>query len=410
MKYRIGLVLQTASTGGWRFTYSLCRGIRQRFPDTQLTVYLGTPVVKTFPQDTPIESLRKLGVEVETYIPPFPEKDRSGLRHWASMPRRWNRARVLRRQQAAWESQDLVFFAWPYHLPFPRLDRPVAFLPHDFFYLHFMGSFDITNQSSSQFVQDHQPWMESGYSVVSTHFIASELEKAFPTRRGSGSSLAVIHLSRLTQNEAIPSHRVEEILRARRIEGEFILSINNASHHKNLGQVLAAFFYLTESFPNIKLLVCGYGTAGVSGRANHPNYIDLQDPNPNVFCLGMLSDCEISALIQNAKLVINASLYEAGNGSGLDAWSLGTPVAMSNIPPFIEQMNVLGVQAATFNPRCCFGMRDAMHSILENPNRAEEMSRVSKAQMETYTWSDIAQKYMEFFDDAIRDYQMHRGT
>jgi glycosyltransferase involved in cell wall biosynthesis len=407
MKYRIGLVLQTASTGGWRFTFSLCRGIRQRFPDTQLTVYLGKSVTQTFRQDRPGESLRQLGVAVEKYVPPFPEKHRTGLRHWASMPRRWHRSRVLLRQKAAWELQDLVFFPWPYHLEFVQLDRPTAFLPHDFFYLHFLGSFEINNERSTQFVQDHRPWLESGYSVVSTHFIASELEKTFPTRLRSP---AVIHLSRLSQNEAIPTHRIEEILQDLRIEGDFILNINNASHHKNLGQVLTAFYYLTQSFPKLKLVVCGFGTAGVAGRANQPNYIDLQDPNPNVFCLGMLSDCQITALIQRAKLVVNASLYEAGNGSGLDAWSLGTPVAMSNIPPFIEQMNVLGVQATIFNPRCCFEMREAMHSILADPNRAQEMSRVSKAQMEKYTWGDIAEKYMEFFDDSIRDFHMRRGT
>jgi len=407
MKYRIGLVLQTASTGGWRFTHSLCRGIRQRFPKTQLTVYLGKSVIKTFQQDTPGESLRQLGVAVETYVPPFPEKHRAGLSQLASMPRRWNRSRILRRQKAAWESQDLMFFPWPYHLKFTHLNRPTAFLPHDFFYLHFMGSFELNNDRSTQFVQDHRPWLESGYSVVSTHFIASELEKTFPTRLRSP---AVIHLGRLSQNDAIPEPRIEEILRDLRIEGDFVLNINNASHHKNLGQVLASFHYLTQSFPTLKLVVCGFGTAGVVGRANQPNYIDLQDPNPNVFCLGMLSDCQITALIQSSKLVVNASLYEAGNGSGLDAWSLGTPVAMSNIPPFIEQMDVLGVRAATFNPRCCFEIRDAMHSILADPDLAQEMSRVSKAEMEKYTWGDIAQKYMEFFDESIRDFRMRQGV
>jgi glycosyltransferase involved in cell wall biosynthesis len=55
-------------------------------------------------------------------------------------------------------------------------------------------------------------------------------------------------------------------------------------------------------------------------------------------------------------------------------------------------------------------MREAMHSILADPNRAQEMSRVSKAQMEKYTWGDIAEKYMEFFDDSIRDFHMRRGT
>ncbi len=58
----------------------------------------------------------------------------------------------------------------------------------------------------------------------------------------------------------------------------------------------------------------------------------------NIYGLGYVDNVEIDGLIQSAHIVVNSSLYEGGNGPGFDAWSRGIPVAMSNIPPFLEHV------------------------------------------------------------------------
>jgi glycosyltransferase involved in cell wall biosynthesis len=398
---KVGIVLQAASTGGWRFTHALCRGIREKYPRTNITVYLDESVSQAFALDDPISAFHHLQVQVETFVHPLPVKKRNGLRYLASRPKYWKHERKLLRQRESMEQKDLIFYAWPYDINYPDLIRPVAFIPHDFFYLHFMGSFQVTNAVSTHRLREHKRWMELGYPVVSTRFIASELESAFPNHKNRAT---VIHLSRLSQTSRLSDPETETIIHSLGLRDDYILNINNASYHKNLGQVLAAFYYLTQDYPQLKLIVCGYGTEGVQGRMNTPNYLDLNDTHPNVLCLGMRSDQEIAALIQRAKLVVNASLYEAGNGSGLDAWYLGTPVAMSNIPPFLEQIEELGVRATTFNPRCCFEMRQAMQTILASPSIAQEMVATSRASMEKYSWDVIAEKYMTFFEQSIRDH------
>jgi glycosyltransferase involved in cell wall biosynthesis len=115
--------------------------------------------------------------------------------------------------------------------------------------------------------------------------------------------------------------------------------------------------------------------------------------------LGLRQDREVAALIVCAKMVVNASLYEAGNGSGLDAWAAGTPVAMSAIPAFLEHLESLDVRAETFNPRCCYELRDAMLRIIEQPETASINSAYSKVSMGRYRWKDVAIKYFQCFDD-----------
>ncbi len=146
----------------------------------------------------------------------------------------------------------------------------------------------------------------------------------------------------------------------------------------------------------------GHNTHGASGAMRTPWYVDVDTEAPvesnQVISLGMRSDEEVAGLIQGARMVINASLYEAGNGSGLDAWALGTPVVMSDIPPFREHIQRLGVRAELFHPRCCFSIRDAILRVLDDESRAAVMVQESKRQMDKYTWTEVAQNYLGAFE------------
>lgn len=148
-------------------------------------------------------------------------------------------------------------------------------------------------------------------------------------------------------------------------------------------------------------MLCGSGTEELRGRANCDFYIDHASEEWNVLGVGLVRDEELVALIQCARLVINPSLYEAGNGSGLDAWALGTPVVMSNIPAFVEHLDVLGVRANLFNPRCCHEMRDAILDVLENPGKAEADAEESRKALTKYGWDIVAGKYLDFFASVI---------
>lgn len=393
---KLAIVLQCASTGGWRYCLRLAQGLTRQRPDLEVTCYLGPQVLTTFADDEPQLRLANAGVGYASW-PELPERP--------AKKRRW--VREFKYQQAhkkfdQWlkhfDQYDLVFFAWPYLLECPETSARVAFIPHDFNYLHFMGTFNMAPQDARRQHAQHARWLQRGTPIVSTNFIADELQRAFPEFQERP---RVIPLARLSDQSQLPPETAARIVRELGIEGDYLLSVNNISHHKNLGQVLSAFHYVQSGYPDLRLIIVGHNTAGIRGDVTTPWYVDQHATRGNVMSLGMRSDLEVAALIQLARLVINASLYEAGNGSGLDAWSLGSPVAMSDIPPFREQMSTLGVHAELFHPRCCFQIRDAIFNTLRDSDRIAKQVASSQVAMQSYSWDHVAQQYLQAFDHML---------
>jgi glycosyltransferase involved in cell wall biosynthesis len=393
---RLAIVLQSASTGGWRYTLRLAEGMRQARPHCELTVYLGRAVNKVCGDQLPAEVLAKLSIQVKKITWLRPCRNRSRLRNLVSMIRSVLNAPNYRRWIRELNDYDAVFFAWPYGIDCPACTSPVAFIPHDFNYTHFTGTFVESIESSELLRIQHQRWVQQAYPIVSTQFIADELKRTFPSHKHSPKVIPLSHLGSL---DAFSLHEAQQIVRGLGIAGDYILSLNNVSAHKNLGQLLAGFHYVSKLHPELKLVLAGFGTEGIHGYANSPFYIDCSRGEGNVTSLGLRQDREVAALIVCAKMVVNASLYEAGNGSGLDAWAAGTPVAMSAIPAFLEHLESLDVRAETFNPRCCYELRDAMLRIIEQPETASINSAYSKVSMGRYRWKDVAIKYFQCFDD-----------
>lgn len=391
---KLAVVLQTASTGGWRYVMRLLEGLRSQRPSLDITCYLGSPVHITFAEDRPNEYLAKLGVRVSNW-PDLPEPPPQGkfrpVRKWRYEKSQKEHERWLKHL----DDYDVVFFAWPYWLKCPDTRSRVVFIPHDFNYLHFMGAFNMAPADAQRQKRLHEQWLARGTPIVSTQFIAEELHRGFPQ---ANVTPHVIPLARLSDQVRLSEAEVLEVVQGLGIAAPYLLSVNNTAYHKNIGQILGAFHCVLEKYPQLKLVLVGHNTQGATGTMGNPWYVDLESNSPQVISLGMRSDREVAALIQGARLVINASLYEAGNGSGLDAWSLGAPVAMSEIPAFREHLTTLGVQAELFHPRCCFSIADAICRVLGDPQRATEMTEVSRAAMQKYTWDAVAKEYLRVFE------------
>jgi glycosyltransferase involved in cell wall biosynthesis len=169
---------------------------------------------------------------------------------------------------------------------------------------------------------------------------------------------------------------------------------------------LGAYYCVKQRYPNVKLIITGFGTENIRGISNSPYYIDwLQengDTQYDVESLGLLEDDDFYTLMQGAKMVINASLCEAGNGSGLDAWKIGTPVVMSNIPAFQNQLDFLGVKAELFDPRNATDIARAILHLLDNPDIAQQNVEISKQAMARYTWEDVANQYLTIFEKGLQ--------
>lgn len=294
---------------------------------------------------------------------------------------------------------DLALYPWPFLLPFPQLDIPSVGIFHDFNYkYYFSGNFVFSAAQRAQLECEMPAWLDGCTPVVSTKFMASELGAFYPR---AASRTQVVPLAPLGGIELVPVDKARETVRQLGIEEPFVLYPTHLCSHKNLGPLLAATALLRKRGHFLRLVLTGAGTDAVRGHA-HEVGLRLDANGGDVLGLGYVSNHQMDSLIQCAAVVVSPSLYEAGNGPGLDAWGRGTPVAMSNIPAFVEHLDYLGVRAKVFDPRSPIDIADKIAQILNNPDAARVDAEFSRLSMSKATWSDTAAGYMRVFRQALQ--------
>ncbi len=293
---------------------------------------------------------------------------------------------------------DLIYFPWPYLLEPPEVDVPLVGTFHDFNFKYFFGG--VTYHAEDQLTLDGQMqrWLDRAWPVVSTQFMSEELVRFYPRHRHSPTVVRLAAPSHATSVERI---QAERRVAALGVPSKYLLYPCNPASHKNISTAIAAVAELREQGHAIPLVLTG-PTLGshVSGRATAIGVERGASP-ADVIGLGYVSNEEIDALITCATAVLSCSLYEAGNGPGLDAWSRGIPVAMSNIPPFMEHMTVQGVTARVFDPRKPADLAAQIQWILEHPELAAAQARSSELALQEHTWERTALGYCEVFNQAL---------
>ncbi len=389
--------------GGCRYLRNLLLHLRAAAPALQMT-FFGNPV------SIARENLRAEFTDARIDIQPL--RSLALLRPILKLPRAqylvqaiqrhftanltwlptWLTGAVHQELESKLRNFDLAFFPWPYFLRLPRLSIPMVAVFHDMnFRYQFSGS-GFAPESLKQLDADIPQWLERTTPIVSTHFIRSEVEKFYP---GMGAKTHVIHLGPLSQvDKPLELTEARRIVDALGVPQNYLLYPTNISPHKNLGPLFSAIHLL-----NIPLVLIGYGTERLHGRACDIGLV-RNAPNPNVFGLGYLTNRQTDALIRCARIVVSTSLYEAGNGPGLDAWHMGTPVAMSNIPAFLEHCQIQGVKAQIFDPRSPRDIADKLDALLANPALAAANAQHSREAIASWSWPRVAAKYLDVFHAA----------
>jgi glycosyltransferase involved in cell wall biosynthesis len=296
---------------------------------------------------------------------------------------------------------DLAFFPWPFLMLCPNLKCPMVATFHDFnFRYYFTGNF--TFNPFQQFLLDQETpiWLKRSFPVVSTYFIDSELKKFYPD---AAHQTEVIHLASLSVQNPVSDHEARVIVsNDLKIDGDYILYPTNTCAHKNTGPLIQAMSILKNMNHNIKLILTGPNTRRINGHSSEIG-LELGTKTPDVIGLDYVSNAQMDALIQCARAVVSSSMYEAGNGPGLDAWVHAVPVAMSNIPPFIEHIEVQDVKAQVFDPRNPQDIANKIDAILSNPQKAKADALYSQQALKKITWKNVAEKYFNVFNKTIME-------
>ena len=296
-------------------------------------------------------------------------------------------------------SYDLAFFTWPYFLSCPKLNCPMIGIFHDFNYKYYFSGSHVLNRNQINMLNRDMPiWLSRSIPVVSTYFMASEIKKFYPEW---ADKVRIVHLAPFTRGTIINTDESIKTIQRLGLKKKYVLCPTNICSHKNIGPLLSAIYILNNRMgQDLNLVLTGPGTEIINGHATEIG-IEMGGEPSDVIGLGYVTNTQIDSLIQRASVVVNTSLYEAGNGSGLDAWEMGTPVAMSNIPSFIEHLEIQGLFAEIFDPRNPLDIAEKIYSIIYNKEKTEFNVNKSLEAIKNITWENTASKYIKIFEEAI---------
>ncbi|MRS12105.1 MAG: glycosyltransferase [Actinobacteria bacterium] len=301
---------------------------------------------------------------------------------------------------------DVVYLGWPFYLRPASFPTAVVATFHDFHPNHFpeaysVGQLALRNADTAEWLQRCRT------AVVSTRFIADDLASLFPE---ATVPVEIVYLASYGFHRP-EAGTVENAVRRLGIRRPFALYSGGRSAHKNVAGILEAIGILKQQGVALQLAITGAGTEeiGASGEpAAEPALAAIQEivarhglvRGVEYRPLGYVSDADVDALTAGADLIVSASLYEAGCGPAMDAWRAGVPVALSDIPPFTEQMQRFGVRAWVFDPRDPADIATKMRTAIEDTARSEEMTRASLHAFAEYGWDDVAAEYYRVFSVA----------
>ena len=404
---KLAIIHPNASLGGWKFFYLLLKNMLLVDKDLEITVFqknnYNTSIL-SYKQE-----LELIGVKFYTYHDTsekyqykkkFPIKCISNILNY---PAKFAYIKKLKNQniEEQLNNFDCVFYTWPYSTKIFDTRVPTFFNPQDCILSHYYGSYfgnmTYSNEVWTNYYNTIQKCLTIGTPIVSSHFIAEEIKRLF-----NYDVKNIIYLSKFNDYLKPTDKEIQEVYCKYGITYKYILCPNNAQLHKNLGQILSALYYIKKKHPQIKLLITGYRQGKFKLQCNTPYYCDYaNDSDYDIAVLDEIPDKDFSVLLQNAQIVINASLCEAGNGSGLDAWGCGIPVAMSDIPSFKNQIENVGVRAELFDPRNSHDIARAIIKLLDNPDIAKENAKISLEALNKYDWNAVAKQYLDIFKEEI---------
>lgn len=302
---------------------------------------------------------------------------------------------------------DLIYFANPFFMAPVRFVPPVVATIHDLNFKHFPANYHAEMMPIVE--RQSKVWFSRlALAVSSTKFIRDEVEHYYPELEGR---TRLVYLAPYSY-EGVDDGDFPDVVRDMGIPSTYILYPTNRGAHKNVVGLLRAAAVLKKRGTPVPLVISGAGSdlLGPGGSTLSPDdtfytaHRFLMESDlvigEDVFPVGYVTNKQVDALTHCASVVVSPSFYEAGCGPALDAWQFGAPVAFSNIPPYLEQLEVLGTAAWVFDPHDPEDIADTIHRALTEKDETRRMVEQSREKIHDYTWHDVAVQYDAVFREA----------
>lgn len=180
-----------------------------------------------------------------------------------------------------------------------------------------------------------------------------------------------------------------------RLEGPYVLALGTVSLHKNHARLVRGFASIAGEVPHT-LVIAGRPDTGAGEVADAIRETGL---GSRVRLLGYTPGEHLPALLAEADLLAQPSLYEGFGLPVLDAMAAGVPVACANASALPE---AAGGAAEYFDPRDVCSIADALRRVVADPDRREALRAAGGRHVAGFTWQRTARLTADVYREAAR--------
>lgn len=172
---------------------------------------------------------------------------------------------------------------------------------------------------------------------------------------------------------------------------KYILYVGNLALHKNIDSLLKALDLLPKE---LHLVLVGKETKWKGWQA------EFEKRKSRITIFGRVDDETLTALYQNAELLIHPSYYEGFGLTPLEAMSAGCPVVVSKAASLPE---VCGDAVVYIDPLDVKSIADGILSVWDQPECQRNLRRKGKERVELFHWDATAKKHIEVIDKILKE-------
>ena len=177
----------------------------------------------------------------------------------------------------------------------------------------------------------------------------------------------------------------------------YLLSVSDIYVQKNFVILVKALARLRSVYPDIRLKIAGR-------PVDQDYYEDLKrlirelDLDEHVEFLGHVETADLRDLYRGCRIFVFPSTVETFGNPLVEAMACGAPIASSNSAAMPE---VLGDAAMFFDPNKAEEMTEVISTLIENPERCDQLSRKAAERAKEFSWEITHQKTIDAIIAAV---------
>ncbi len=175
---------------------------------------------------------------------------------------------------------------------------------------------------------------------------------------------------------------------------KYLLYVGNAYPHKNLSLLIEAFFELRQKFTDLSLVLIGKDDFFYQRLQKQVKGLGLEK---QVLFPGSVANGELINWYKRALALVFPSLAEGFGIPGLEAMSLGCPVAASDLVVFRE---IYAEAVLYFDPKRASSIKDTVDQLIGDEELRRKLITAGKMQAKKYTWEKMTAETIKIYETS----------